>query len=102
MMKIFSVLIGVCFILVPDDAEFFCGREVFVEELFTATQTRTFIPFLGASGSGKVFIGYGWVSTKTARSRLLEVYPFPSAVEILFMLWLESLVPLFIPDKIAD
>ncbi len=37
----------------PDDAEFFFGREVFVEELFAATQTRNFIPVLGASGSGK-------------------------------------------------
>ncbi|MGB3759281.1 MAG: hypothetical protein WBA07_23360 [Rivularia sp. (in: cyanobacteria)] len=37
----------------PDDAEFFFGREVFVEELFVATQTRNFIPVLGASGSGK-------------------------------------------------
>ncbi|BAY48349.1 WD-40 repeat-containing protein [Scytonema sp. HK-05] len=37
----------------PDDAEFFFGREVFVEELFVATQTSHFIPVLGASGSGK-------------------------------------------------
>ncbi|MEM9926673.1 MAG: ATP-binding protein, partial [Cyanobacteria bacterium P01_D01_bin.50] len=37
----------------PDDAEYFFGREVFVEELFAATQTRNFIPVLGASGSGK-------------------------------------------------
>ncbi len=37
----------------PNDAEFFFGREVFVEELFRATQTRNFITVLGASGSGK-------------------------------------------------
>ncbi|MGI2906182.1 tetratricopeptide repeat protein, partial [Tolypothrix sp. VBCCA 56010] len=37
----------------PGDAEFFFGREVFVEELFAATQNRNFIPVLGASGSGK-------------------------------------------------
>ncbi|WP_235018506.1 nSTAND1 domain-containing NTPase, partial [Tolypothrix sp. NIES-4075] len=37
----------------PDDAEFFFGREVFVEELFAATQNRNFILVLGASGSGK-------------------------------------------------
>jgi len=37
----------------PNDAEFFFGREVFIEELFAATQTRNFIPVLGASGSGK-------------------------------------------------
>jgi WD40 repeat protein len=37
----------------PGDAEYFFGRENFVEELVTATQTRSFIPLLGASGSGK-------------------------------------------------
>jgi WD40 repeat protein len=37
----------------PKDAEYFFGRENFVEELVTATQTRSFIPLLGASGSGK-------------------------------------------------
>ena len=37
----------------PNDAEVFFGREVFIEELFKATQTRNFIPVLGASGSGK-------------------------------------------------
>jgi serine/threonine protein kinase len=37
----------------PNDAEFFFGREVFVEELFNATKTYNFIPVLGASGSGK-------------------------------------------------
>jgi WD40 repeat protein len=37
----------------PSDAEFFFGREVFVEELVAATQTCNFIPVLGASGSGK-------------------------------------------------
>ena len=37
----------------PNDAEFFFGREVFIEELFQATQTHNFIPVLGASGSGK-------------------------------------------------
>jgi WD40 repeat protein len=37
----------------PDDAEFFFGREVFIEELFKATQNLNFIPVLGASGSGK-------------------------------------------------
>lgn len=44
----------------PKDAEFFFGREVFIEELYEATKTRNFIPVLGASGSGKssvVFAG---------------------------------------------
>lgn len=37
----------------PEDAEFFFGRDAFVEELLEATQNRNFIPVLGASGSGK-------------------------------------------------
>ena len=37
----------------PDDAKYFFGREVFIEELFVTTQTSNFIPLLGASGSGK-------------------------------------------------
>ena len=37
----------------PNDAELFFGREVVVQQLFQASQTHTFIPVLGASGSGK-------------------------------------------------
>ncbi|NCR56175.1 MAG: S-layer homology domain-containing protein [Microcystis aeruginosa L211-07] len=37
----------------PGDAEYFFGRESFIKSLFQATQTRNFIPLLGASGSGK-------------------------------------------------
>ncbi len=37
----------------PNDAEFFFGRDVFIEELIQATVKRNFIPVLGASGSGK-------------------------------------------------
>ena len=35
------------------EAEYFFGRDEFIEELFQVTQTRNFIPVLGASGSGK-------------------------------------------------
>jgi WD40 repeat protein len=37
----------------PEKAEYFFGRDVFIEELFQYTETRNFIPILGASGSGK-------------------------------------------------
>ncbi|MGB3511199.1 MAG: WD40 repeat domain-containing protein [Microcoleaceae cyanobacterium] len=37
----------------PEDAEYFFGRDIFIEELYQATQTKRFIPVLGASGSGK-------------------------------------------------
>ncbi|MGC9527622.1 MAG: CHAT domain-containing protein [Limnospira sp.] len=37
----------------PEDAEYFFGRDIFIEELYRAIQNRNFIPILGASGSGK-------------------------------------------------
>jgi energy-coupling factor transporter ATP-binding protein EcfA2 len=37
----------------PNDAGFFFGREVFIEELYRASKTCNFIPVLGASGCGK-------------------------------------------------
>ena len=48
----------------PDDAEFFFGRDVFIEELFKATQTRNFIPLLGPSGSGKSSVVLGGLVPK--------------------------------------
>ena len=41
------------FSFASEDAEYFFGRNVFIEELYEATQTNNFIPVLGASGSGK-------------------------------------------------
>ena len=44
----------------PNDAQYFFGRDFFIEELYQATKNRNFIPILGASGSGKssvVFAG---------------------------------------------
>jgi len=37
----------------PNDANVFFGREIFINELYSATKKRNFIPVLGASGSGK-------------------------------------------------
>ncbi|EFA73825.1 hypothetical protein CRD_01035 [Raphidiopsis brookii D9] len=37
----------------PEEAEYFFGRQIFIEQLYEATQNRKFIPILGASGSGK-------------------------------------------------
>jgi hypothetical protein len=37
----------------PKDADVFFGREIFIKELYRATETNNFIPVLGASGSGK-------------------------------------------------
>ncbi|MDJ1180103.1 pentapeptide repeat-containing protein [Roseofilum sp. BLCC_M91] len=37
----------------PKDAQFFFGRQHFIDQLYEATQTRNFIPILGTSGSGK-------------------------------------------------
>ncbi|MEA5618110.1 WD40 repeat domain-containing protein [Cronbergia sp. UHCC 0137] len=37
----------------PNDAEFFFGREIFIDKLDKCTKNSNFIPVLGASGSGK-------------------------------------------------
>jgi hypothetical protein len=44
----------------PGDAEYFFGQENFVEELVRATQSRNFIPLLGALGSGKSSVDFAY------------------------------------------
>jgi WD40 repeat protein len=61
-----------------EDAEFFYGRDIFVEELLAATKTRNFIPILGDSGSGKssvVFAGLVPRLQKTDRWIVIEFRP---------------------------
>ncbi|WP_199341390.1 hypothetical protein, partial [Scytonema hofmannii] len=78
----------------PDDAEFFFGREVFVEELFAATQNRNFIPVLGASGSGKssvVLAGLVPKLQKAARWKFTHFRPGSDPFHALAL----ALVPLY-------
>ena len=78
----------------PDDAEFFFGREVFVEELFEATHNHNFIPVLGASGSGKSSVVLAGLVPKLQQAghRLFTHFrPGSDPIQALA----ESLVPLY-------
>ncbi|MEH2306098.1 WD40 repeat domain-containing protein [Nostoc sp.] len=84
----------------PDDAEFFFGREVFVEELFAATQTRNFIPVLGASGSGKSSVVLAGLVPKLQKQGYWKFTHFRPGSEP-FQALAESLVPLYEPNQNA-
>ncbi|MEH2205697.1 MAG: hypothetical protein V7K53_16720 [Nostoc sp.] len=84
----------------PDDAEFFFGREVFVEKLFAATQSRKFIPVLGASGSGKSSVVLAGLVPKLQKQGYWKFTHFRPGSEP-FQALAESLVPLYEPDKNA-
>ncbi|BAY91216.1 MULTISPECIES: WD40 repeat domain-containing protein [unclassified Tolypothrix] len=84
----------------PDDAEFFFGREVFVEELFAATQRRKFIPVLGASGSGKSSVVLAGLVPKLQKQGYWKFTHFRPGSEP-FQALAESLVPLYEPNQNA-
>ncbi|MEH1819446.1 MAG: WD40 repeat domain-containing protein, partial [Nostoc sp.] len=84
----------------PDDTEFFFGREVFVEELFAATQTRNFIPVLGASGSGKSSVVLAGLVPKLQKQGYWKFTHFRPGSEP-FQALAESLVPLYEPNQNA-
>ncbi len=78
----------------PDDAEFFFGRQVFVEELFAATQNQNFIPVLGASGSGKSSVVLAGLVPKLQQTGLWKFTHFRPGSDPFYAL-AESLVPLY-------
>ncbi len=81
----------------PNDAEFFFGREVFVEKLVQATGTRNFIPILGASGSGKSSVVLaGLVPKLQKQGNWLFTHFRPGSDP--FQKLAEALVPLYAPD----
>ncbi|RAM48838.1 MAG: hypothetical protein C6Y22_25810, partial [Hapalosiphonaceae cyanobacterium JJU2] len=81
----------------PDDAEYFFGREVFIEELFRATQTRNFIPVLGASGSGKSSVVLAGLVPKLQQEGHWLFTHFRPGSNPFYGL-AEALVPLYTPD----
>ncbi|UNU23620.1 WD40 repeat domain-containing protein [Microcoleus vaginatus] len=85
----------------PDDAEFFFGREVFVEELFAATQTRNFIPLLGASGSGKSSVVLAGLVPKLLQQEGHWLFTHFRPGSEPFHALAEALVPLYEHDKNA-
>ncbi|WP_375491321.1 hypothetical protein [uncultured Nostoc sp.] len=84
----------------PDDAEYFFGREVFIEELFLATKTRNFIPVLGASGSGKSSVVLAGLVPKLQQEGHWLFTHFRPGSEPFYAL-AQALVPLYEPDKNA-
>ena len=81
----------------PDDKDFFFGREVFVTELLHATETRNFIPVLGASGSGKssvVFAGLVPELQKKGNWKFTHFRPGNDPFHALAL----ALVPLYTPE----
>ncbi len=90
----------------PEDAEYFFGRESFVEELVKATQTSSFIPLLGASGSGKSSVVLAGLVPKLQQAGHWQITYFrPSAgVDHLstkvdpFHALASALVPLYAPE----
>ncbi|MEM9928020.1 MAG: hypothetical protein AAF915_30590, partial [Cyanobacteria bacterium P01_D01_bin.50] len=86
----------------PGDAEFFFGREVFIEELFAATQNRNFIPLLGASGSGKSSVVLAGLVPKLLQSGnwlFTHFRPGSDTKSNPFLALARALVPLYEPCK---
>lgn len=89
----------------PSDAEYFFGREDFVEELFQATQTRNFIPVLGASGSGKSSVVLAGLLPKLEQEQKdhwLFTHFRPSEGDDPFHALALALVPLYAPKLFGD
>ena len=83
----------------PNDAKFFFGREVFIQQLFKATQTHNFIPVLGASGSGKSSVVLAGLVPKLEQEKCWKFTHFrPSDGNDPFYALAKALVPLYRSD----
>ncbi|MEH1879444.1 nSTAND1 domain-containing NTPase [Nostoc sp.] len=83
----------------PNDAEFFFGREIFIEELYSATKTKNFIPVLGASGSGKSSVVLAGLVPKLQKTGHWQFTHFrPGSDQDPFYSLAEALVPLYRED----
>ncbi|AFY92469.1 WD40 repeat domain-containing protein [Chamaesiphon minutus] len=81
----------------PEDVEYFFGRENFVEELVRATQTRNFIPLLGASGSGKSSVVLAGLVPKLQQAGHWQFTHFRPGSDPFYAL-AEALVPLYMSE----
>jgi WD40 repeat protein len=78
----------------PEDAEYFFGRKSFVDALVEATQTGTFIPLLGASGSGKSSVVWAGLVPKLIKAGHWQFTHFRPGTDPFYAL-AEALVPLY-------
>ncbi|GGA03028.1 hypothetical protein [Okeania sp. KiyG1] len=81
----------------PENAEYFFGREVFVEELYQYTETRNFIPVLGASGSGKSSVILAGLVPKLVKARHWQFTHFRPGGDPFYAL-ARALIPLYAPN----
>ena len=81
----------------PNDAEFFFGREIFIEELYRATKTNNFIPVLGASGSGKSSVVLAGLVPKLEKEGHWQFTHFRPGSDPFHAIAL-ALVPLYTPN----
>ncbi|MEM9272438.1 MAG: S-layer homology domain-containing protein [Cyanobacteria bacterium P01_F01_bin.143] len=81
----------------PNDAEVFFGRDVFVKELFQATENRNYIPVLGASGSGKSSVVLAGLVPKLEQEGHWKFTHFRPGSDPFHALAL-ALVPLYTPE----
>ncbi|ACC79946.1 WD40 repeat domain-containing protein [Nostoc punctiforme] len=81
----------------PNDADIFFGREIFIEELYSATKTRNFIPVLGASGSGKSSVVLAGLVPKLQTAGNWQFTHFRPGADPFHALAV-ALVPLYTPN----
>jgi hypothetical protein len=79
------------------NAEYFFGREVFVQRLFEVTQTQNFIPVLGASGSGKSSVVLAGLVPRLQQQGHWQFTHFRPGSDPFHALAL-ALVPLYAPE----
>jgi len=82
----------------PNDAQFFFGRESFIQELYGATKTERLIPVLGASGSGKSSVVLAGLVPKLVQDGHWQFTHCRPGSEPFHSLAL-SLVPLYTSDE---
>lgn len=81
----------------PNDAEVFFGRELFIEELYSASKTRNFISVLGASGSGKSSVVLAGLVPKLQKEGHWQFTHFRPGSDPFHAIAL-ALVPLYTPN----
>ncbi|NEQ75681.1 MAG: WD40 repeat domain-containing protein [Okeania sp. SIO2C9] len=79
-----------------ENAEYFFGREVFIEELYQYTETRNFVPVLGASGSGKSSVILAGLVPKLVKAGHWQFTHFRPGTDPFYAL-ARALIPLYAP-----
>ncbi|NEO55095.1 MAG: WD40 repeat domain-containing protein [Okeania sp. SIO3B5] len=81
----------------PENSKYFFGRKVFVEKLYQYTETRNFIPVLGASGSGKSSVILAGLVPRLVKAGHWQFTHFRPGNDP-FLALAQALVPLYEPN----